>query len=108
MPKVGDKPQVCANASECGLPVAMCLDENKTKLNNEDGAGGGTCSYWVPSETLLDHDDGVETKVVADVETFDVRLREGLENMRARQRTIEAMQQSNGQTNNREKFMGYM
>ncbi len=43
-----------------------------------------------------------------DVETFDVRLHEGINNMNSNRATIEGMKFQNGFTGNREAFQGFI
>lgn len=102
--KTGDKPQECKDVTDCGVAIPMCLDSDGKQISAGDGnTSKGTCSVSIDPKFQT-----LETNAAKDVETFDIRLREGFENMRCRERTIAAMQQGNGHTNNREGFASFM
>ena len=102
--KIGNNPQECKDVTDCGVAIPMCLDSDGKPISSGDGSTSkGTCSVSIDPKFQT-----LETNAATDVSTSDVRLREGIENMKSRSNTIEAMQQNNGQTSNRENFAGFI
>ena len=101
-PKRDSKPINCKdkegpNGPSCGVARTKC------------GANGECMVEVYPAAGASNAAPSLEVDVVSkDVETFDVRLHEGINNMNSNRATIEGMKFQNGFTGNREAFQGFI